>query len=230
MRSEWVRVRPAGYGAKCGVFILLLCPAALADSPEVRVEGNEIRIEFDRDLHSRVTAKFDGKETRLGGFSASEFITAGGRPVKDFALIEQHEEQFGVSRKYQITGSAQSLKKTVTVTLDDAEFPRMAVFEVQYTNTGAADLKVAGWTSHAYSIDSAAGRQTPAFWSYQSGFYESRPDWVVAAQARLPSGKLHGHERQRLRRRYACFRHLAPRRRHRVSVIWKCRRSLSRFR
>src|SRR5579862_3707432 len=160
-------------------FILLLCPAALADSPEARVEGKEIRIEFDRDLHGRVTAKFDGKEIRLGGFSASEFITAGGRPVKDFAFIEQHEEQFGVSRKYHITGSAQSLKKSVTVTLDDAEFPRMAVFEVQYTNTGAADLKVAGWTSHAYSIDSAAGRQTPAFWSYQGASYERRPDWVL---------------------------------------------------
>jgi hypothetical protein len=47
----------------------------LAESPKALVEGKEIRIEFDRNPHSRVIAKFDGKEISIGGFSASEFIT-----------------------------------------------------------------------------------------------------------------------------------------------------------
>jgi alpha-galactosidase len=164
-------------------FILLLCSTVFADSSGARVEGKEIRIEFDQHLHSRVIAKFDGKEIRLGGFSASEFITAEGGEIKAFALTEQREGHLGAEAQYQITGIAQSLKKIVTVTLNDAEFPRMAVFEVQYTNTGAADLKVKGWTNHAYSIDAGARRQTPAFWSYQGGSYERRPDWVLPLKA-----------------------------------------------
>jgi len=164
-------------------FILLLCSTALADSPGARVEGKEIRIEFDQELHSRVIAKFDGKEIRIGGYSASEFITVAGKQIKDFVLTKQHLSHVGVETQYQITGTAQSLKKTVTVTLNDTEFPRMAVFEVQYTNTGATDLTVNGWTNHAYSIDAAAHRQTPAFWSYQGGSYERRPDWVLPIKA-----------------------------------------------
>ena len=166
----------------CG-FILLFGFVARADSPAARVEGKEIRIEFDRNLHSRVIAKFAGKEIAMGGFSASEFITAGGRQIQDFALTEQHDEHLAAGEKYQITGTSPSLKKTVTVTLDDAEFPRMAVFEVQYTNTGAADLEVNGWTNHAYSIDAAPRGQAPAFWSYQGGSYERRPDWVLPLKA-----------------------------------------------
>src|ERR1700727_2121625 len=62
----------------CG-FILLFSFLARAQSPAARVEGKEIRIEFDRDLHSRVIAKFDGTEIAIGGTSASEFITIASR-------------------------------------------------------------------------------------------------------------------------------------------------------
>jgi alpha-galactosidase len=164
-------------------FILLLCSTGLADSPGARVEGKEILIEFDQDLHSRVIAKFDGQEIRLDGFSPSEFITVAGKEIKDFVLTEQHLSHVGAETQYQITGTAQSLKKTVTVTLNDTEFPSMAVFEVQYTNTGARDVKVNGWTNNAYSIHAAAHRQAPAFWSYQGGSYERRPDWVLPLKA-----------------------------------------------
>jgi alpha-galactosidase len=166
----------------CG-FILLFSFLARAQSPAARVEGKEIRIEFDRDLHSRVIAKFDGTEIAIGGTSASEFITIASRPIKDFAISEHHEEHLDGTRKYQISGTASSLKKTITVTLNDAEFPRMAVFEVQYANTGSADLEVNGWNNHAYSIDAGPRSQGPAFWSYQGGSYERRPDWVVPLKA-----------------------------------------------
>jgi len=59
------------------------------------------------------------------------------------------------------------------------EFPQMAVFEVQYTNTGSSSLSVDGWTNQRYSISAAQGGGEPAFWSYQSGSYEKRPDWVL---------------------------------------------------
>src|SRR5947207_11062175 len=70
------------------------------------------------------------------------------------------------------------MKKTVAVTVYDA-FPRMAFFDVAYTNTGSSDLSVSGWTNQHYSISAPSSTAQPAFWSYQSGSYESRPDWVL---------------------------------------------------
>src|SRR5205814_2243656 len=74
--------------------------------------------------------------------------------------------------------TAGSLKKVEAVTIYDA-FPRMAFFDVEYTNTGTNDVQVSGWTNQHYSISSDGTAKQPAFWSYQSGSYENRPDWVL---------------------------------------------------
>ena len=69
------------------------------------------------------------------------------------------------------------MRKEVEVTLFD-DFPAMAFYLVRYTNEGSSDLRVTQWTSNRYHLraDSAS---TPPFWSYQSGSYENRPDWVL---------------------------------------------------
>ena len=46
----------------------------------VQVESANIRVEFDSLLHSRIVARFDGKETPLGDFVPSEFVTSGNSP------------------------------------------------------------------------------------------------------------------------------------------------------
>ena len=58
-------------------------------------------------------------------------------------------------------------------------FPRTAIFEVTYTNTGSSDLSVSGWTNQHYGINAPASAAQPAFWSFQSGSYEKRPDWIL---------------------------------------------------
>lgn len=77
-----------------------------------------------------------------------------------------------------ISGTTLSLKKTVTVTVYD-DFPRLAFFDVRYTNTGKSDLDVRAWTNNHYAIAAGQPVAEPAFWSYQSGSYENRPDWVL---------------------------------------------------
>ena len=58
-------------------------------------------------------------------------------------------------------------------------FPRMAILEAAYTNMGSSDLRVNGWTNQHYSIGAGGTAARPAFWSYPSGSYEKRPDWVL---------------------------------------------------
>lgn len=133
-------------------------------------------------MHSRAVAKFGGGEIALGDFTPSEFLSVSGVEIKDFSMTQQRsepvEDQIGWGQKTVIRGTAPPLEKTVAVTVYEA-FPQVAVFEVEYRNTGETDVAVAGWTNHAYSVSVQEGATDPPFWSYQSGSYERRPDWVL---------------------------------------------------
>ena len=106
--------------------------------------------------------------------------------MTDFAIQDSRRTPFqdnlGSGFRTTIVGTAPSLKKIVTVSVYD-EFPRMAFFDVEYTNTSAADVPVDGWTNQHYTINAGSNHRSasiePAFWSYQSGSYEKRPDWVL---------------------------------------------------
>ncbi len=169
----------------CAPALALLCLAGPA-WPQAKVEGRNIRIEFDTSLHSRVVAKLAGKEITIGAFNPSETITAGGTEVKDFAFksrkTENVRDKLGAGRRVTITGAAPGLQKAVAVTVYD-DFPQMAFYEVSYTNAGQADLAVSSWTNNRYSLTPAAGAADPAFWSFQGGSYSNRPNWIVPVKA-----------------------------------------------
>src|SRR3954465_3279985 len=57
-----------------------------------QIESKNIRIEFNSLLHSRVVARFDGKEIPLGDFAASESLTAGVSTVRDFTETARKSE------------------------------------------------------------------------------------------------------------------------------------------
>ena len=54
-----------------------------------RIDGKNIHIEFDGNMHSRVVAALGGQERVIGDFTPSEFIRVSGRDVTDFALQDQ---------------------------------------------------------------------------------------------------------------------------------------------
>lgn len=145
------------------------------------VGSKNIRVEFDGSMHSRVVALLGtGEQVLSGDFTDSETIQVSGTEVKDFAIQGVVTSQSGAEISVtQIKGVAGSLSKVVTVQAN-TRFPRVLFFQVEYTNLGTTDLKVTGWTNQHYSIAAPAGSAgQPAFWSYQSGSYEKRPDWVL---------------------------------------------------
>jgi alpha-galactosidase len=158
-------------------------PAASDSSTDLQIQNQVLCIEFDRELHSRVIPLFNvaSKMPALVPFSASETLVGADHTFRDFALNASHLEQvldiFGVGRRLSLTGNSGSLQKKVSVTIYN-DFPSMAIFDVEYTNQGTAPLTVRGWANHQYQMRSLPGRAGPAFWSYQSGSYEKRPDWV----------------------------------------------------
>jgi alpha-galactosidase len=159
-------------------------PAAAADLPtgKPQIQGGNLRIEFDNRLRSRPVALFGKTETVMGPFTASETATTADTAWTGFLLSSQKHERtkdsFGTGVRLIVEGKAGTLTKIVTVTVYD-DFPTMAFFEVQYTNVGKTNLAIKSWTNNAYTLNAQHGVGLPAFWSYQSGSYEKRPNWVL---------------------------------------------------
>ena len=166
----------------------LACPAHAAGSSTAfpQIQGENLRIEFDSNLQTRVIARFDQKEMKTGPFSASETVRTADKTWTTFTLTSQKSEPtkdaIGAGERLIIVGKAGTLTKTVTVTMYD-DFPNMAFFDVQYTNTGSTKLAIESWTNNAYHLQAQDKAGEPAFWSYQSGSYEKRPNWVLPLQA-----------------------------------------------
>lgn len=163
-------------------------PAGLANpsSENPEIQGANLRIEFDHNLRSRVIARFDNKETVMGPFTASETLSGASKTWSEFPLLSQKREKvsdtYGSGQRLILTGKSGALTKSVTVTVYD-DFPTMAFFDVQYTNSGPSKLVIESWTNNAYTLNAQPASGAPAFWSYQSGSYEKRPNWVLPLHA-----------------------------------------------
>jgi alpha-galactosidase len=147
-----------------------------------QIQSQSLRIEFDKNMRSRVVARLHGKEVLLGAFSDSETVHGNERSWYNFVLHSQTHERmsdnFGGGEKLTLTGSSGTLRKNLSVIIYD-EFPNLALFDVTYTNTGKSPLKIRSWNNNSYTIDAQHGSAKVPFWSFQSGSYERRPNWLV---------------------------------------------------
>jgi alpha-galactosidase len=170
---------------------------AVADKPatDLQIQSSVVRIEFDHNLHSRVVALFEQTSKPLTPLSASETVAGVGHTWSDFALTSAHRETvsdaFGTGERLSLTGQSGELRKSVSVTIY-ADFPSLAIFDVEYSNEGPTPLTIRGWTNHQYSLASVGTARGPAFWSYQSGSYEKRPDWVLPLRPGFRQGNYLG--------------------------------------
>jgi len=160
--------------------------SAARRTPSAQIQSPSLRIEFDKNMHSRVVARFADKDISLGAFSDSETVKGSERSWYDFALSSQTHERvtdaYGAGEKLTLSGTSGVLKKNLSVIIYD-EFPNLAVFDVSYTNLGKSQLKILEWTNNHYTVEAQPRAAGVPFWSFQSGSYERRPDWIVPLQA-----------------------------------------------
>ena len=146
------------------------------------IQTASLRIEFDKNMRSRVIARVGGKDIPMGGFSASETVKGTERSWDDFAMVSQTHERvtdiYGTGEKLTVAGTSGVLRKNLSVTIYD-EFPNLAIFLVSYTNTGHSPLKILEWNNNNYTIDAPPSLEDVPLWSFQSGSYERRPNWIV---------------------------------------------------
>jgi alpha-galactosidase len=146
------------------------------------IESPGLRIEFDKNMRSRVIARINGKDVPTGAFSASETVKGNQHSWENFVLTSQKRERitdiYGAGQKLALVGTSGALRKNLSVTIYDT-FPNLAVFEVSYTNVGKSPLEIAEWSNNHYSIDAQPASSQAPFWSFQSGSYERRPNWIL---------------------------------------------------
>ena len=113
-------------------------PAAAAE-PAAVVANAAMRIEFDRNMRTRVVMLGGGKALPLTAFAASEYVVAWNGDVID-QFTFQHQDvthvdgPAGPGTQHTLVGvSSQGLEKTVQMTLLERH-PTLALAQVTYTN------------------------------------------------------------------------------------------------
>lgn len=146
---------------------------AVCATAQTRIDGKEIAVEFDSQMHSRVIAY---QTEPLGTMSASESIVVAGRAITAFPVtshtVEDVSDKLGKGKKLVLHGQTNGLEKIVSVTVYD-DFPNAAIFDVTYRNTSTKPVEISSWTNNHYNV---AGT---SLWSFQPGTYERRPAWVL---------------------------------------------------
>jgi alpha-galactosidase len=160
----------------------VLTSASAGNLETMRMDGGNISVAFDQQLHSRIISRMGNKEQILGAFSASEFLSAGDKNYTDFKFTGSStrvcQDEIGRGKEFSIRGRSEMLEKEVVITSYD-DFPTMLFFKVRYKNIGDNDLNVNGWTSNHYNLSAQAPRKNePIFWSYQPGSYGWENDWI----------------------------------------------------
>jgi len=175
---------PMRAGPWLAAALVTTMPAAATAQTVAAISAGQVRVELDTRLRTRVVAILGPDEIVLGPFTASESVSAGATEVEDFAFEgrseERIEDRLGPGRRLTVTGRSQepAVGKTVSISAYDA-FPRVVVVQVRYSNAGTGTLSLDRWTANRHVLVAGAASRRPAFWSYQAGSYESRPDWVL---------------------------------------------------
>lgn len=151
-------------------------------SVAVRVTGKNLRIDFDRNLHSQVIALIDGKIQPAGPLAPSDYLLVGKVQLADFHYASDSSytvnDEFGAGTRTDIRGYSGQLVKTVSITAYD-DFPGVLLVENTYGNTGEEPFAIEGWVNSGYRLSAGEQREGVSFWSFQSGSYEDRHDWVL---------------------------------------------------
>ena len=174
------------------VWLAGLATATALAGPAGAAEGQLLPfdLEHDRRLYTRLTLQAAGPESPrvpLGELRPTDFVVVGGRPITDFALDAETRAAFsddlGKGQRRTLEGDAAKtgLRKRLTISTYQA-FPQLAIIEAVYTVTGTRPVRIDRWVSRRFlpaNPPNRGARGQPAFWSYQSGSYEKRPDWVL---------------------------------------------------
>ncbi len=159
-------------------FLFLACSS---NQDKLTISGKNISISYNNKLYSRVDSDYLQNSRVTNEFSPSEYIIVDNEIVKDFKYESESKDISDSVTSLTLTGTyinkGINIIKELNVKIYD-DFNDFAFTKVRYTNKGKDSLLINGWVNNDYILPQSD--DTPqVFWSYQSGSYENRPDWVL---------------------------------------------------
>lgn len=161
-------------------FILMITLTASQKKDIRELSSNNIKIEYNSLLHSKIINLNNSNEL-MNDFSPSEYIIVDGDILKNFNYENSEIIKTDSSRMLKISGISNSNKFKIRKTIlaeNISDFPNFILTKITYTNLSAQRITINEWVNNNYSIGTNGETEIP-FWSYQSGTYPERPDWVL---------------------------------------------------
>jgi alpha-galactosidase len=166
------------------LYLAALCLILFACNKPIQIRNGNLLIEINAGLETRVHQLSSDSKPLMSGYSPTEYLVGRKFRAEQFTYQEAFSEHYfdpkGSGTKNTISGlfeqDGYAITKVLEITVYDS-FPDMAVFKVQYINSGKKDVDLIKWVNHAYTIMNAG--DTPAFWSFQGSSTRKRQDWIL---------------------------------------------------
>lgn len=156
--------------------LTLMCSISYENEP--RLTNAKISIEYNNKMYSRLFWN-SGQTLVNKNFTPTEFIVIGRDTIKDFIIQSVDKNHFEDRVVLIITGLSNNVKyeiqKKITATALKNN-PGIILTQVSYINLSKDTLNITEWVNNDYRVNLKDTSET--VWSYQSGSYEERPDWV----------------------------------------------------
>jgi alpha-galactosidase len=151
--------------------------------PDQIITGN-LLVEINKQMETKVSQINLHAKPLMEIFAPSEFLVCKKFDAKQFQQKSKSEETIsdrrGEGKKVVLTGLFKkgdyAILKILEISVYDS-FPGLALFRVQYINTGKKDIDVIKWVNNSYTITSTGDE--PAFWSFQGSSTNQRRDWII---------------------------------------------------
>ncbi|MET3107799.1 alpha-galactosidase [Oxalobacteraceae bacterium GrIS 2.11] len=163
---------------------------ALAAQPDSSANSGKISdgvllIEFNQDLHSRISCTVNNALHRLTQFAPADTLELeNGQQVRQFKMTSAVTSKLDgeQGQMHLIQGvSKEGIQKSLEI-LSLKKYPGLVLYRVRYRNLSSTALKIKSWTNAACAIEADASGK-PAFWSFSGGTYQDRRDALQPVKA-----------------------------------------------
>lgn len=153
----------------------------MADGQTVTIKNQNLQLDVNDRLQTRVTALFTGAMPLNDQFSSSEYLETKYFTAKLFPRTRSEKTSFqdatgkGTGWTFYGLNAADKMEKILSIKVYD-RFPNAAYVQVRYVNHGDKILPVIRWVSNQYGV--LPSRDTARFWSFQGSSHPDRRDWI----------------------------------------------------
>lgn len=146
------------------------------------IENQNLKMEIDKSMKTRISSKFEGAKPLMDKFVASEKLVLPLAEITEFKVTDVSQGTIEGDLKgklWKITGSYLKedihIEKQMTVKKYD-DFPNLLSTQVSYTNRSNRGVFIEKWVNNNYRILSQGDE--PPFWAFQGSSTSSRSDWI----------------------------------------------------